>query len=419
MTPPTIFRERHAQAPAHPNIDKLGVVKTIHFSTRSSTVMAQSGRYSPPPIQEVIYGQDVASALAGELKRRQAERVVFVTNTSLTGPGGLGETVKASLGGACVAEVSGIRAHSPREDVVRMTKTFRDNDCDLVVGLGGGSVCDATKAACLALANGVMESNEIDNIRAPAKNAPATLPYIAIPTTLSAGEFTAYAGVTDERIPRKEVLLDASAAPDVVILDAAMTIATPPRLFFGTGMRAVDHAVETWCSINVTPITEASSLHALRILPHALARAKSHPDDLENRLACLIGAWLSIQGVSTGVDLGASHGIGHVLGGTAGMPHGETSCVMLPHVLRYNFSVNGDRQTILAEAMGDVTTSAADQIQALVASLDLPGRLRDADVTREILPTIAKESMLDMWIPTNPRPINGPEDVLPLLEAAW
>lgn len=381
--------------------------------------MTQSGRYTPPPLQEVVYGNDVASALAEELERRQAKRVVFVTNTSLTGPGGLAESVKASLGSACVAEVSGIRAHSPREDVIRMTTIMRETNCDLVVGLGGGSVCDATKAACLALANDVKVSDDIDKIRVTETVLPATLPYIAIPTTLSAGEYTAYAGVTDERIPRKEALFHASASPDVVILDAAMTVATPPRLFFGTGIRAVDHAVETWCSINVTPITEASSLHALRILPRALARAKSHPDDLDNRLNCLIGAWLSVQGVSTGVDLGASHGIGHVLGGTAGMPHGETSCVMLPHVLRYNFSVNGDRQTVLAEAMGDGNTSSADQIQALVASLDLPGRLRDADVDRVILPTIAEESMLDMWIPTNPRPINGPEDVLPLLEAAW
>jgi maleylacetate reductase len=381
--------------------------------------MAQSGRFTPPPQQEVVYGKDVASALAEELERRHAKRVVFVTNTSLTGPGGLGETVKAALGKACVAQVSGIRAHSPREDVIRMTNTLRDNDCDLVVALGGGSVCDATKAACLALANNIRTTDDIDKIRITEKVLPASLPYIAIPTTLSAGEFTAYAGVTDERIPRKEALFHVSAAPDVVILDAAMTVATPPRLFFGTGIRAVDHAVETWCSINVTPITEASSLHALRILPRALARAKSHPEDLDNRLNCLIGAWLSVQGVSTGVDLGASHGIGHVLGGTAGMPHGETSCVMLPHVLRFNFSVNGDRQTILAQAMGDANTSAADQIQALVASLDLPGRLRDANVSRDILPTIAEESMRDFWIPTNPRPINGPEDVLPLLEAAW
>ncbi len=381
--------------------------------------MSQIGRYTPAPSQEVIYGKPVAEALGEEIERRKASRIVFITNTSLNHPGGLGEIVKASLGGSCVAEVTGIRAHSPREDVVRMTATLRDSDADMVVAFGGGSVCDATKAACLALANGIKVSEDIDRIRVGQNVTPATLPYVSIPTTLSAGEYTAYAGVTDERIPRKEVLWDMSIAPDVVILDAAMTVATPPRLFFGTGIRAVDHAVETWCSINVTPLTEASSLHALRILPRALALAKSNPDDLDNRLNCLIGAWLSVQGVSTGVDLGASHGIGHILGGTAGMPHGETSCVMLPHVLRYNASVNGERQATLAAAMGDANTAAADQIQTLVSDLDLPGRLRDCAVPRELLPTLAEESMHDMWIPTNPRPINGPQDVLPLLEAAW
>ena len=382
--------------------------------------MSQIGRYTPPPSQEVIYGKPVAEALGEEIERRGASRIVFITNTSLNHPGGLGEVVKAALGGSCVAEVTGIRAHSPREDVVRMTSTLRDSNADMVVAFGGGSVCDATKAACLALANGIKVSEDIDRIRVGQAVSPATLPYVSIPTTLSAGEYTAYAGVTDERIPRKEVLWDRSIAPDLVILDAAMTVATPPRLFFGTGIRAVDHAVETWCSINVTPLTEATALHALRILPRALALAKSDPDDLDNRLNCLIGAWLSVQGVATGVDLGASHGIGHVLGGTAGMPHGETSCVMLPAVMRWNKRDNAaERQAALAAAMGDANTSAADQIQALVRDLDLPGRLRDCAVPRELLPTIAEESMHDMWIPTNPRPLTGPADVLPLLEAAW
>ena len=344
---------------------------------------------------------------------------MFVTNTSLAGPGRLGERVKAALGTACVAEVSGIGAHSPRQDVIRIARTMAEHAADLVIALGGGSVCDATKAATLALANDVSEAADIDRLRTPQPVKPPQLPFIAIPTTLSAGEYTGIAGVTDERIPRKEALIHPGLAPDMVVLDAAMTLATPARLFFGTGIRAVDHAVETWCSINATPMVEALALHALRILPRTLSRAKSDPDDLDNRLDCLIGAWLSVQGVATGVDLGGSHAIGHVLGGTAGMPHGETSCVMLPHVLRYNFSVNGERQAALAEAMGDSNTSAADQIQALVASLDLPGRLRDANVAEDILPTIAEESMFDMWIKTNPRPFNSPADVLPLLKAAW
>ncbi|MEQ8664064.1 MAG: iron-containing alcohol dehydrogenase, partial [Gammaproteobacteria bacterium] len=359
------------------------------------------------------------AALAAELERRGATRVVFVTNTSLAGPGRLGEAVRAALGAACVAEITGIAAHSPRADVIRLAAAFAAHQADLVVALGGGSVCDAVKAATLCLANDVTTAAGIDALAPGAPMQAPRLPWVAIPTTLSAGEFTAFAGVTDERVPRKEVLYQAGMAPPLVVLDPAMTIATPPRLWFGTGIRAVDHAVETYCSVNVTPMAEALALHALGILPRALARVRDDADDHAARLDCQLGAWLSVQGVSAGVDLGASHGIGHVLGGTAGMPHGETSCVMLPHVLRYNHPENGARQATLAAAMGDATTPLAEQVAALVASLGLPGRLRDADVPRDLLATIAAESMLDLWVKTNPRTLADAGAVLPLLEAAW
>ena len=119
------------------------------------------------------------------------------------------------------------------------------------------------------------------------------------------------------------------------------------------------------------------------------------------------------------VDLGASHGIGHVLGGTAGMPHGETSCVMLPQVLRYNLDFTRERQRLLSQAIGAPATPTADLVQQLVADLGLPGRLRDANVPRELLSRIAEKAMHDLWVKTNPRPIAGPPDVLKLLEAAW
>lgn len=382
--------------------------------------MSLSGRYTPPPRQTVIYGIPVAQALEAELTRLGADRIVFVTNTSLAHPGGLADAVQRALGARTVVKVTGVGAHSPRADVIRMAAAMREHRADAVVAFGGGSVCDATKVARLCLTNDVTSAADLDRLRAPAPDTKSpTLPYISIPTTLSAGEFTNYAGVTDEAAQRKELYWHGEAAPDVVILDAAMTVATPPRLWFGTGIRAVDHAVETWCSVNATPLVEATALHALRLLPAALRACQADPTALGPRLDALIGAWLSVQGVATGVDLGASHGIGHMLGGTAGMPHGETSCVMLPHVLRYNLPVNADRQASLAVAMGSPDTPAADIVQALVASLGLPGRLRDADVPRDLLPRIADESMRDMWIPTNPRPLTEAAQVLALLEAAW
>jgi maleylacetate reductase len=381
--------------------------------------MIRTGRFSPPPRQAVVFGQPLAEALPAELARLSARRVVLVTNRSLAAPGGLADAARAALGASCLATIDGIGAHSPRGDVLRIVAALREHAADAVVGIGGGSVTDATKVACLCLANDVQAVADLDRLRAPADARAPELPFVMIPTTLSAGEFTHFAGVTDERGPRKELYVNDGMAPDVVILDPAMTLATPPRLWFGTGIRAVDHAIETWCSVNATPLVEATALHALTLLPRALRACKADPDDLATRLDCQIGAWLSVQGVATNVDLGASHGIGHVLGGTAGMPHGETSCVMLPHVLRFNAAVNGERQRRLAEAMGDASRPAAEQVAELVASLGLPGRLRDANVPRELLPRIAEESMHDIWIKTNPRLIAGPPDVLALLEAAW
>ena len=132
-----------------------------------------------------------------------------------------------------------------------------------------------------------------------------------------------------------------------------------------------------------------------------------------------LGAWLSMAGSQNGVTKGASHGIGHVLGGTAGVPHGYTSCVMLPHVLRFNVPVNAERQAWVADALGQPEKSAADAVADLIAALGLPQRLRDVGVTRDQLDSIAEGSMHDRMVHTNPRRIDGPAVVRELLEAAW
>ena len=124
-------------------------------------------------------------------------------------------------------------------------------------------------------------------------------------------------------------------------------------------------------------------------------------------------------GSQTGVSKGASHGIGHVLGGTAGVPHGYTSCVMLPHVLRFNHPVNAGKQARVSEALGRPATAAAEVVAELIAGLGLPTRLRDVGVKQEQLDHIAEGSMHDRWIHTNPRKIDGPAVIRTLLDAAW
>ena len=242
---------------------------------------------------------------------------------------------------------------------------------------------------------------------------------IAIPTTLSAGEFSASAGCTDTARHVKESFGHPLMMPRTVILDPGVTVHTPEWLFLSTGIRAVDHAVEDICSVNGQPIAEGASYHALRLLGRGLPAVKAEPANLEARLDCQIGAWMSMVGSQTGVSKGASHGIGHVLGGTADVPHGYTSCVMLPHVLRFNHPVNADKQARVSEALGRPDEPAADVVAGLISALGLPTRLRDVGVKPEQLDVIAEGSMHDRWIHTNPRKIDGPAVVRTLLDAAW
>src|SRR5436190_4766592 len=143
----------------------------------------------------------------------------------------------------------------------------------------------------------------------------------------------------------------------------------------------------------------------------------SYPPDREARLECQIGAWMSMVGSQTGVSKGASHGIGHVLGGATGVPHGYTSCLMLPHLLRFNHPVNAEKQARVSEAFGRPNEPAADVVAGLIAGLGLPTRLRDVGVEADQLDLIAENSMHDRWIHTNPRKIDGPAVIRTLLDA--
>jgi maleylacetate reductase len=379
----------------------------------------------PSNQQTVAFGMPIADALPEAAQRVSARRLAVVTTNSLAGSGGLAEVVRNILGPKFHAIVAGIRSHTPRADVVRVIEALEG--ADAVVTIGGGSVCDSVKAARLCLANGIEDAAGMDRLRPynkakgsePDSTISPSLPFIAVATTLSGAEFTSAAGVTDERGPRKQVFVYPGLAPDIVILDPHVTRQTPPKLLFSTGIRALDHALETWCSTNPTPLSDAHSSYAARLLISSLQKVFDSPDDIQARLDCMKGAWLSILGPASGVKAGASHGIGHALGGTAGMPHGETSCVMLPHVLRYNASVNGDRQAVIASSVGSPATPLADIVAALISRLGLPTRLRDAGVSEKVIAAVAEAAIHDPLLASNPRPIKSLTEVMQLLKQAW
>lgn len=386
------------------------------------------GIHRYPPMDRVIYGVPLAEALAEEVARLNARAVYVMASGTLNRQTDVIDSVRHVLGNRLAGVCARIGAHTPRNDVVAAANEARAAKADLILTVGGGSVTDAAKMVGLCLGNDVTRPEDLDQFRAivtPDGNTerppvnPPSVRSIDVPTTLSAGEFTSFAGCTDTERNVKESFGHALMMPQAVILDPAVTVHTPEWLFLSTGIRAVDHAVEDICSINPTPFSDGMSLQALRLLSTGLPAVKANPADLDARLSCQLGAWMSIMGSQNGVAKGASHGIGHVLGGTAHVPHGYTSCVMLPVVLRFNEPVNAERQRWVSEALGRPNDSAGDAVAALIASLGLPGTLRDVGVKPEQLDEIAAGSMHDRWVHTNPRKIDGPPAVRALLDAAW
>ncbi len=387
-----------------------------------------SGVYRFPQMESVVFGKPFAEALAQEVDRLDARAVFVLASGTLARTTDTIDRLRQVLGNRIAGVCAKIGAHTPRTDVVEAANAARDVGADLLVTLGGGSVTDAAKMVGLCLGNGVTEPEQLDDYRArtaadgttqrPPVESPSVR-MIAIPTTLSAGEFSAGAGCTDTVRHVKESYSHPMMMPRTVILDPDAAVHTPEWLFLSTGIRAVDHAVEDICAINGQPISEGAAYHALRLLGKGLSAVKADPADLEARLDCQIGAWMSMVGSQSGVSKGASHGIGHVLGGTAGVPHGYTSCVMLPHVLRFNHPVNGEKQARVSEALGRPEVPAAEAVAELISGLGLPTRLRDVGVEPGQLDLIAENSMHDRWIHTNPRKIDGPAVIRTLLDAAW
>jgi len=387
-----------------------------------------AGVFVVPAQDRVVFGRPAEAAVVAEADRYRAQRVFVVSTRSLARlTAGPLQRIVGALGARCAGSFSEVRAHTPREDVVAIAAAARAVRADLLVAVGGGSVIDATKAAQLCLWLGLETPEAMEPYRggAPGDVARPIEPpgepirSVAVSSTLSASEFTATAGVTDSRTSAKQSFSHRLLVPRVAVLDPAATLDTPDWLLFATAIRAVDHAVESYCSPLANPATEPLSLQGLRLLHRALPRIKAEPGDLRARLDAQFGMWQSIAAAAAGAGSGASHGIGYVLGAGHNVPHGHTSCVMLPAVLAWNAAVNADRQRALSEAMGAPERPAAELVAELVAALGQPGTLRAVGIARDDLDGIAERALGYPQLRTNPRPITTAAQVREILELAW
>ena len=376
--------------------------------------------------ERISFGEPAVTAVVKELERTQSQRVFVLGSKSVAATPSYQAIVKA-LGPRCVGQFTNITAHVPQACVLEGASAARLARADVLLAIGGGSVIDATKVILVALQKGLTTHAQLheaavfaatDGSARPA-DAAQWLRMIAVPTTLSAAEFTWFAGCSDTTAGVKEIFGYPMTAPRAVIVDPLVTLDTPMSLFLSSGVKAVDHAAEFMAMLNVDPCVDAFGAAALKLLSEGLPRVLANPSDLDARLDCQRGMAMSIRILEFGARVGASHAIGHVFGAHAGVGHGYTSCVLLPAVMRYNKVVNAPKQKMIAQAMGCEGMEAADAIEQLVRSLNLPTRIRDVGVKREDFQVIADKVMHDFGIKNNPRPVTHTSQLLEILESAW
>jgi alcohol dehydrogenase class IV len=217
--------------------------------------------------------------------------------------------------------------------------------------------------------------------------------------------------------------------PKLIILDPGLCQITPERVWLSTGIRAVDHCVEAMYPLKYSEVVDAEAEKALKNLVPNLLRCKINPQDLEARLQSQLGALAAMTAAALWVPMGASHVIGHQLGPLA-VGHGETSCILLPAVMRFNSSVNAEKQKIVArifwsdnytvnklrnQDLEETTAELGDVLNAFIRELGLPRSLKDFGIQEEQLDSLADSSLGDKFFKTNPIPLMEKAQVLEIL----
>jgi alcohol dehydrogenase class IV len=373
-------------------------------------IQAPAGEFNLSRLERVIYGPGKIAALKDEMEKRELHRALVVT-TDVVAELPILKDVTGALGSRCAGVFAGVVMHVPRKTTEFLQQEIERVNADSLVSFGGGSPIDSSKVA----AYGLLSRRE--------------LIHIAVPTTLSAAEYTHAGGVTDESTRVKSGVYDPRVLPRTVINDPKLTLATPDWLWVTTGMRALDHAIECAYAIRHQPISDALASKSIALLSeHLPASIRTEGDErLAHRGHCQMAAWFSIYGAMN-TRFGLSHLLGHQIGPRWNVPHGVTSCITLPNSMRFMASIAPERFGPIAEGYKipfdpanpkPAALACAERTAQFIAQFDVPKTLRAAGVPRDeisqIVAPIAHElghqGVVD-------RPVTDKE-VLDLLESAY
>src|SRR5215470_4943937 len=345
--------------------------------------------------QEIIFGPGSLARLSEAVERFSWRRLMLCSTGSQRRNGHIG-AIQNLLGELLVASYESVASHVPDMQVAEASALAYESEIDALIGLGGGSSIGMAKAVSLA----VEEKRSGQPARAANPIEQPLVAAIAIPTTYAGSEMTPTYGIThhENDSARKITVTDAKVTPKLVIYDPVLTLDLPPEMTASTGINALAHCIEALYSITRNPLSTAVALRAVQAIYSALPRCYASGDDLEARTEMLMGAFLAGTALAH-VAMALHHGLCHVLGGTAGVPHGVANSIILPHAMRFNLDATAPQLAPAAEVMGIplagrsaeiAVEEAIQRIYALIAQMNLPQHLREVGVQEADLPHLAQ-----------------------------
>lgn len=352
---------------------------------------------------EFIFGIGARHRATYYAQNMQARRAFVVSDPGVIAAGWLAELTDDLNESGIEAVVFDAVTPNPKDhEVMAGARRYRDEGCDVIVAIGGGSVIDCAKGVGIVSANGghILDYEGVDRIPRPGP------PLICIPTTAgTSADISQFAIINNTEKHYKIAIISKSVVPDVALVDPETTTTMPRYLTACTGLDALTHAIEAYVSTASSPVVDVHALAAIRLIQANLTNAIDDPENTEareNMALASLQAGLAFSNAS----LGAVHAMAHSLGGYLDMPHGESNALLLDHVIRFNFSAASDRYKQIAGIFG-IAGSGEQALGAAIAALrqrcGIAEGLASRGVTRGAIEELAPYAERDACLFTNPR----------------
>ena len=364
---------------------------------------------------EFIFGSGALSLVGRYAVNFGASNVFVVSDSGVINAGWTGKVTRClEEEGLPYTVFSNVTPNPRAEEVMQGAAVYRQEGCDIIIAVGGGSPIDCAKGVGVVSTNNrnVMDFEGVDQIPVPGP------PLICVPTTAgSSADVSQFAIITDMRSRRKAALVSKMLVPDTSLIDPDTTMTMPADLTANTGLDALTHGIEAYVSNASSTITDLFALNAVRLIRSNLPGALHEPGNSEYRTSMMLGS-LEAGLAFSNASLGATHAMAHSLGGVEDTAHGESNAALLVPVIEFNYDTLPQRYEKIGEAMGlnfaelshaEKKSALVNTITGLIRECGAKQRLRDFGVSRENIPELARKALKDACMVTNPRQMSQKE----------